>query len=267
MGISKGPLAGMFAVAALLTVGVVIVYAAHENGVATNGACDRIWWSTAEDRVAVTATSASMAQVVLSRTANIPCDGTQMAHFAGVVDADPGATLYTYVRATCQSGGCIGRAAPFTQMQIGAPGNMSSTTAALGVPFLSEPAGSLAGPQAHAQIAFFGAQPQGAGQIAAGSWLFEVLAYVSAGSATFDERGLSIESWAQIGGAPAPTPTPTPTPAPAASPKPVPGATATPSPAPSATPASTPAGTPAPTPSLRPSPSPLPTMTPKPAPR
>lgn len=214
MHIHKG-----FAAVAVIAIGVAafgasVVFAAHEGGEASNGGCDDFYWATREpaenmqgETDTVTATSAADAQRVIGLTADVPCDGVQTVTFSASASAAPNTALQTYIRMTCLEGDCAGDRAPagggaFARpAQVCAPDNMEDGNNR-GIVLLSGGGGRTG----VSQQAVCGATPPGAGQIAAGRYLVEVLAYQTAesgagagGGARFDERVLSVEMWGQPG--------------------------------------------------------------------
>lgn len=199
----------MIALAAILITGISFIFAAHEDGEATNGGCDVLYWQSDEERLFINSTDPRAPDQIFALDVDVPCDGTQMAHFFASVDADANTYVQTYVRATCTGGDCLEAAAPpFARTQICAPGNMrmpaditQPATNEIGVVFASGGNDPNDGDdrQTNSMFAFCGATPPGAGQIAAGAYRFEVLAFKSgAGQAYLDERGVSIETWGSV---------------------------------------------------------------------
>lgn len=198
-----------------------MLFAAHENGEASNGGCDDFYWQAREpgenmpnEVATVTASTAAAAQVVIAQQIDVPCDGTQQITFNTSAAADAGTYISTFVRITCQSGRCMDvanppgtaptTARPFVQQQICAPGDNLEPGNNRGTVILSNPTTFNDLRAGVSQTSFCGATPPGGGQIASGAYLVEVLAYQTdatgqaAGSnARLDERALSIELWAQ----------------------------------------------------------------------
>lgn len=214
MRIPKGLAALAVVVIGVAAFGASLVFAAHENGVASNGGCDEFYWATREPAEnmqgevdTVTATTAADAQRVIALTADVPCDGAQLVMFNASASAAPNTALQTYIRMTCLEGDCAGDRTPagggtFARpAQVCAPDNMEDGNNR-GIVLLTGNGGRTG----VSQHAVCGATPPGAGQIAAGTYLIEVLAYQTAesgtgagGGARFDERVLSVEMWGQPG--------------------------------------------------------------------
>ena len=214
-----GFIAAAIATIAIVAAGASLIFAAHENGEASNGGCDDFYWQSREphenranESSVITAADQANAQVVISQQIDIPCDGTQQITFNASASANAGTFLQTFIRITCLDGRCrdIGvampsDAQPFVLQQVCAPGDNHEPPANnRGMVVLGNATAFNDFRAGVTQLTFCGAEPPGRGQIASGTYLVEVLAYQTdntgqapGGGAGLDERALSIEMWGQ----------------------------------------------------------------------
>ncbi len=212
MNLRKVFLTSAIAAVAVVGAGASLVFAAHENGEASNGGCDDFYWQSREpgenragESSVITASSPATAQVVISQQIDIPCDGTQQVTFNASASANAVTYLSTYSRLTCIAGNCLTPRTGFAMQQVCAPGDNDEPPAnRRGMVILGNTTTFNDFRVGASTTTFCGAQPPGPGRIARGTYRVEVFAYqtnntgAAAGNgARFDERALSIEMWGE----------------------------------------------------------------------